>query len=162
VAGRDEGVVEDEPVAGHRAHREPFVGEGDDAFAPPVADPQPGLGRHGSLDRADAGEPARRGGFGVAGGRFAEEGAPASEGEVDAVGQHHLGHVLGADPGAPPRPVEEGVTGRAALDGGLEVGEARVRQTDVAVRGSADRGLVGQGDAQQLLTVTEESELGHD
>ena len=162
VAGGDEGVVEDEPVAGHRAHREPLVGEGDDALAPPVADPQPRLGRHGSLDRTDAGEPARRGGLGVAGGGLAEEGAPAAEGEVDAVGQHHLGHVLGADPGAPARPVDERVAGGATLDGGLEPGEARVRQRDVAVRGSADRGLVAQGDAQQLLTMTEESELGHD
>jgi hypothetical protein len=32
---------------------------------------------------------------------------------------------------------------------------------DVAVRGSADRGGVAEGDAQQLLAVTEESDLGH-
>ena len=34
-------------------------------------------------------------------------------------------------------------------------------ERDVAVRGSADRGLVSQGHAQQLLTMTKESEFGH-
>ena len=163
VARGDERVGEHHVAVGRLPDREAGPRHHLPALAAALPDPDPGRGRR--LDRGDGLAQLGVPGVGrlLAGwGRGAEEGPPGAQRHLGPVGERGLGDLGGAEPGAPAGPIDEVEAVLAPLHHGLDAGEGRVGERDVAVRGAADGGAVAEGDAEELLSVSEEGQFGHD